>query len=286
MQRPADQTGPLALFEIVSRAHTHDAWVHINPLFASTLRLAITSRMVFAEGDMAQIVREYRGGFWLGPDNEAWYTLACRCGHPSAMVSVEKWMGREPFLLDGERIWVGKHIEWEGKHWRCTSIDKDFVRVKRDEADATATLMQIPRANLEEKIAVDKAAEKAKRAAEREANRPDPVVLLPLAEHISQEIARYAHRRWGRERGVSICHVPDWVKGHGTDYRAAWKACEDGYHLGEYLVWIGLVRESPRGDADTIRKRHSWPKVEAQIFRFVREARGLPLRDPVAEAAR
>lgn len=286
------ESSPLALFQVVRRGHTLNAWRDINPMYAETLRLAITSGMVFQEEDFARIDRENDGGFWMGPDPEVWYALACKSGHPTCVLSVEKWMKRTPFMLDGERIYVGRLIQWEGMAWRCTSIEADFVRVKcegmvQDEAGkwvaAPATVKSIPREGLEAKIASDKAHEKAERAAQREANRPDPVALLPLDGHFEQECGRHG------PRGI-YTYIPrdmiEWAKSYGTDYKRAWVECDSAYWLGEWLVWIGLYTKNPPYDIGTIRKRHSWPKVEAQIFRFVRKCRKLPMKDAVLEAAK
>lgn len=284
-----DKTAPVQLFELIHSRHGHDAWRHINPMYADAFRLAITSKMRFAEGDFSAILARYGGGHWLGPDREYWYALACTDGHYTAAVSAEHWLGRKPFLLDGERVWVGKPIKWDGRGWVCTSIEADFVRVKLDMYDLVdgkavqlpATLREIPREGFEAKVAAEKAAAKAERAAEREADRPDPVALLPLDRHLEREC--------GGSRYDRVYVSPDlleWAKKYGTDYKKAWMECQTCHHLKWWMERIGLIRDYSRvrGTPDEVRRRYSWAKMEAQIFRFVRKQRGLPLRDAVAPA--
>lgn len=280
-----EKSAPVRLFELVYSSHGHDAWRHINPMYASTLRLAIRSKMSFEEGDFSAIVARYGGDHWLGPDPEHWYALACTEGHPTASVSAEHWLGRKPFVLDGERVWVGKRIGWEEQQWICTSIEADFIRVKLDMVDLVdgkwverpATLREIPRKGFEAKIAAEKAAAKAERAAQREANRPDPVELLPLNQHLKSECNR---SRYGGGWYIPADMV-EWAETYGTDYKKAWLECDNSYWMTLWMEWIGLIRDSSnvRGSPDEIRKRYSWAKMEAQIFRFVRQRRGLPLRE-------
>lgn len=280
-----NKSAPIRLFELVRTSHGHDAWRHINPMYADTLRLAIASKMSFTEGEFSVIVNRYGGGHWLGPDCEHWYALACTQGHPTAAVSVEHWLDRRPFVLNGERVYVGRRIEWEEKRWICTSIESDFIRVKLDmwemvdgkTVQLPATLREIPREGFEAKIAAEKAAAKAERAAEREANRPDPVDLLSLDQHLKHECGR---NRYGGGRYIPTDMV-EWAKTYGTDYKKAWAECNSNYWMTSWMEWIGLIQNSSKvhGSPDEVRKRYSWPKMEAQIFRFVRERRGLPLRD-------
>jgi len=72
----------------------------------------------------------------------------------------------------------------------------------------------------------------------------------------------------------------------GDDYTAAWKACDNGHWLNEYLFLIGAKKRRygcSSSVPDAIRKRWSWKKVQEQIYRHVRRQRGLPLKDPACE---
>jgi len=77
-----------------------------------------------------------------------------------------------------------------------------------------------------------------------------------------------------------------WFYHHEFDadiiYERMYALCDNGHNLAEYLAWIGLTKKMVDGSADEIRRKYPWKKVEQQIFRFVRECRGLSLRDPPA----
>lgn len=277
-------SGPLALFAVVSAHHHNTAWRDINPMYAKTLRLAITSRMHFEISDFAIISERYSAAHWLGDDAsiEGWYALCIGRGHPSAAASFEAWLERPPFLVDGARVYVGRSFDWEGTNYRCTSITNDLIRAKRD--GQPATLIEIPRGGFEAKIAADKAQALAERTAKKARERADPVALLPLSEHFRQEVASAAPRtHWGR---APIDYMAAWAQSYGTDYRRAWRECADAWWLSLWVEVLGLtpaLAYKHSSDVDAIRKRHSWPKVEQAIFRFVRRQRDLPLRDSAAE---
>lgn len=288
------ESGPIALFALIRTHHQNESWRRINPVYSDTLRLALHSRMEWRVGDFAEIAKNYNAHYWLGESIEPWYSQAILGAHPSAVLSMEKWMGRDPFLVDGERIYVGRTFAWEEKQWTCTSIERDFFRAKRTGfewengvkdgklVEVPATLIQIPREGVEEKLRDDREKARKEAEAEKEASRPDPVQLLPLRDHLDQEIRHHAKgNAWGR--GTHICTLPAWVDEIGTDYRKAWLSDLTPHEMAQYLRWIGLTKTWVAGTPEEIRKRYSWPKILAQIYRFVREARGLPLKDPPAQ---
>lgn len=261
------------LIALIRRNSMHDAWININPTLHKALDLAITAHLPFEEDEFRRIAIDFKGGHWMGEGAvERWYSRAILHGHPTAVVSVEKWANRTPFLLNGERVYVGKLITWEGKSYRCTSIEAEFIRAKRDEDKAPETLIEIPREGFEALRAEQKAAAKLKRAAEREANRPDPVDLPMLYEHFDRHCRESRHDRGGYVDPALLT----WAKGFGSDYERAWRECSSGYYLSWWLRRIGYP--SGGGTADELRKRHSWRSVQEQIWRFVRQARGLPLK--------
>lgn len=274
----------IRLFETVRRQTTLTAWRDINPMLDAALRLAYQAKLIFGEDDFATLDRTFGIGYWIG-DLEGSYATAIHRGHPSAVVSWEKWWGREPFMLDGERVYVGKGIVWDGASWTCTSIEKDFIRAKRTDSEAPKTVREIPRAGFEAKAAADKAKAKAQRALERELTRPDPVELRLLENHFDVEIRG---KGWSDRGGRGNLYVDpaivEWAKGYGTDYKRAWMECDNSYWMAQWGRWIGLWQNGPDTyEADVVRKRYPWPKVEAQIFRFVRDCRGLPLKDAPAK---
>lgn len=280
----ASESGPVKLFATVRHAHKHDAWTHINPMYAKTLRLAITSRMHFEPGDIAKIVHDYNGGYWLGESYEPWYALCIERGDKSAAIAAEQWLGRQPFMLDGVRVFVGRMISWQGDTYRVTSIEADFVRAKREESKYDpvtrewtpfpATLIQISREGFEEKIALARAAAKAEREAAREKDRADPVDLLTVAEHLDREVPMSKVRDHYGDAVRRDEAMIEWAGAYGTDYKRAWKEV-DHWKRQRWARAIGAI--AVHSDADAVKV--SWPKVEQALFRFVRGIRGLPLRD-------
>lgn len=273
-------SGPLALFAVVRAHHHNTAWRDINPMYAETLMLAITSKMVFEPGDFAAIVERYNGGYWLGDDAriEDRYRCCIEHGHPSAAVAFEAWRRRPPFEIDGKRVYVGKFFDWEGVNYRCTSITNDLLRAKRN--GIPATLIEITRSEAAAKIAAEKAEVAAQRLADKEAQRADPVPLRTLDDHFRFECAALAWQRWDP---ATTSQMAAWAASYGVDYQRAWKECANDDWL---FLWAEALSLTTRGvyDVTAIRKRHSWPKVEQAIFRFVRRQRGLPLRDLVGGA--
>lgn len=264
----------------VARHSEHDAWVHINPARSSALFLAISARIPFLDGEFGRIVNDFNGQYWLGEDREAYYASACRNGNVSAAKSIERWFGRGPFIVDGERVYVGAHFQWENVTHRCTSIERDLVRAKVIQGNLPATLKTIPREGFEAQIAARKAADKARRDAEKEAQRADPISLIPLDQHFAREVTEVDRLRYGHR-----CHIPGdmirWAADYGTDYERAYKECEHHYWIGTWLEVLGCVQDSAKlsDDIDKIRKNYTWSKVQQATWRLVRTARGLPLKD-------
>lgn len=285
------------LLELVNRNHRLDAWKDINPMYAKTFRLAITSRMEFDAKEFDRILIRYGVHHWIGESWEPWYALAVEHGHPTAVLAIERHLGRKPAFLKGERIVVDKFYQWKGQTCRCTSIDDraGVVRLKRDEVDwkggddgagnyrrFPGTLYTISIQELEELRAAELAAEKTARKRARDSKIADPVALLPFGRHLDEEIRK--HAKGGRVLGAhpeDDYHLKQCLPSTFTDYREYWDACPSGYSLAAYLQWIGCTKTQVDGSAEEIRRKYTWKKVEQAIFRFVRECRGLPLRDPI-----
>lgn len=278
MTEATEKSAPIQLFELIGRNHKNESWRDINPMYARTLGLAINARLIFALTDFAEIVKRWNGPYWLGEDaNERWYSKVVATGERSAILSVEHWLRRTPFMLDGERVYVGKQFQWEGDWYICTSMEPEFIRAKCQQHGKPETVREIPRAGFEDRVATQKAAEKAKRDAEKEANRADPIELPTIAEHFD-----YLKRRGEREYRHRVYIEPSTLAelvAHGSDFQAAWKGCSRAYTLGQWLVALGFYKNGPGGDADAIRKKVSWPKVQQALYRVTRQSRGLPLKD-------
>lgn len=278
MTEATEKSAPIQLFELIGRNHKNESWRDINPMYARTLSLAIEAKLVFGLTDFAEIVKRWNGPHWLGEDaDERWYSRVVTTGERSAILSVEHWLARAPFILDGERICCGKQFLWEGDWYICTSMEPDFIRAKCQQHGKPETVREIPRAGFEGRVAAQKKTAKAEREAAKEAERADPIELPTIAEHLSYLKRRgereYLHRFYLQPSDIAA------LTAHDADYQAAWKGCSSGYLLSVWVVALGLYRDGPGGDADTIRKKVSWPKVQQALYRVTRQSRGLPLKD-------
>lgn len=268
------ESAPYRLMQLVRRESRHDSWRHINPMLSQALNLAITSNLPFEPDDFGLIVKNFRGGYWMGPDSEPWYTRAIECGNESAMVSMERWLGRRPFLINAERIYVGKQFQWNEQWVICTSIADDSINVKVDEDGKKKRVFTLQREELEAYAQAQALAAEEREKALEEASRADPVELLPFDRHLKEEVEFYGGG-----------HTLEWAKKYGTDYARAWKEWDNGHMMGLYLERIEAKQSSRRSSSEpaAIRKRWPWPKVEQQLFRHLRRLRGLPLKDPKHE---
>jgi hypothetical protein len=89
---------------------------------------------------------EYRlvqsAGYWFGNSignkpGEGFYSLAAQGGkwdcsmqpNRSACMSFEKWIGRKPFILNGERLAIESEIRIGDKRFFVTSFSDDSIRI-------------------------------------------------------------------------------------------------------------------------------------------------------------
>lgn len=102
----------------------HSGWTDFNSSMSSTLHLAISAGLLFNLDDFRVIYNEMRGQYWFGADSEHFYSAACKIGNISACKSYEAMCNRPPFLLHGERLYVGCQFpEWRtDRHVDVTSI--------------------------------------------------------------------------------------------------------------------------------------------------------------------
>lgn len=103
------------------------SWQRINQAMHGTLMLAVTGGLRFDNSDFNTIMKDFRGGYWVGCNHEALYRAAVECSNRSACMSYESWQGRKPFNIDGKRVFVGYEFQWEGLKVTCTSIKPDHI---------------------------------------------------------------------------------------------------------------------------------------------------------------
>lgn len=262
------------------RNNTLTAWVDINHMLRSLLWFIVGKmRPSMHEMEIGAIASDFRGNYWFGENGgEDLYALAVSTGHPSAPISVERYLNRAPFWIeeDGEkrRLYVGRIFIHGGECLRVTSFFEHGVRCVRDGIDAKAGVVEVLREGLEaEREAVRKARLEAGKKA-REASRADPTYLLPLREHLTLEVPRISRGRYVPPEYV------EFASQHGKDYKAAYNAIPCGHAVAWYLVAIGMRRDGyTTHTADEIRKNYPWSKVEQHLFRTLRNLRGLPLKN-------
>lgn len=260
---------PYQLMLLVMRESRHTAWRHINPMLSDALKLAITAHLTFELNEFSEIVTGFKGEHWLGADRELWYTLAVKSGNKSAVCSLEHWWDRQPFLLNGERIHVGKQFQWDGTWVTCTSIADASVNVKVCESGEKKRVFTIHREAFDAHEQAQKLLAKERKRALEEADRADAVDLLPFAQHLEKEL------------GFFGSDLLTWAQQFGVDYARAWKEWDSVWSMDEYLVRIGAKRNTLKFCPDTVtfRKRWPWSKVEQHLFRHLRYQRGIPLRN-------
>lgn len=85
------------------------SWTILNGALHQALRLAVTSHFKFEPDDFQNIMKSFRGGYWMGADTcfghgAGFYSEAVECSNMSACLSFEKWNGMEPYLFLGKRL--------------------------------------------------------------------------------------------------------------------------------------------------------------------------------------
>ena len=107
------------------------AWQRLNHSMHSAVVLAITSGMRFMKCDFKKLMDDFRGAYWFGCEHERFYSAAVDVRNISACQAYEEWAGRKPFILEGERMFVGRQFIWDGHRVTCTSITPDhFIAVE------------------------------------------------------------------------------------------------------------------------------------------------------------
>ena len=125
-----DNSPALRLVKIVWEHGSRKSWSKLNGALQGAVRTAIEGGLEFSEGDFTHIFDNMRGGRWFIVDGHSrgeWmYRLACEENrNPSAWRSFEAWKGRKPFIVDGQRLYVGLWFEWQLQRVRVTSFAED-----------------------------------------------------------------------------------------------------------------------------------------------------------------
>lgn len=139
-----NKSGAVQLLDLVWE-HRHDAtshsWLKTNHAMYSALMLAIKAGFAFDLEDFSKFGAMYRFGYWAGATGvESFYQTAVLYRNASAYHSIEKYLGRKPFIYpanlhamtgDGpagqglERLVIGAGFRWRGEMATVTSFNDD-----------------------------------------------------------------------------------------------------------------------------------------------------------------
>lgn len=113
----------------LAQQETGHSWTRFNGSLRQALMNAIEAGLIFHDDDFKFMADHWRAGYWFGQDNaglgEGIYARAVKYRNFQACRSFEKWIGREPFIFDGERLSVGSDVDIPGGRWEVTSFAKD-----------------------------------------------------------------------------------------------------------------------------------------------------------------
>lgn len=125
-----------------SQEATGPSWLRLNQGLREGLFLAVKIGMKFHEGDIGEISRRFRGGYWMGAEFESFYTCAVVYANRSAWKAYEAYVKRAPFVWTPARLndrWggggmginnpprltVGCAFQWKGEKVVVTSFNDD-----------------------------------------------------------------------------------------------------------------------------------------------------------------
>lgn len=113
---------------------TGHSWTRFNGALRSAMHSLITAGVKFEVDDVSEVLSRHNSGYWSDP--EGWYSSACGSEHGagggnlSAAISLEKYLGRLPFIWaertkTPERLCVGSQFTWKGERVTVTSFDDE-----------------------------------------------------------------------------------------------------------------------------------------------------------------
>ncbi len=105
---------------------TGHSWVRLNGALRHSVKVAIEGGLTFGVGDFDTFHETMKAYHWLS-NADGMYRTAVEYGNISACLSYEKMHGFAPYMLEGQRVYVGRDFYWEGKYVTCTSIAKEFL---------------------------------------------------------------------------------------------------------------------------------------------------------------
>lgn len=124
------------------------SWDRINRAMRDALRLVVCADMGLSADDFATIYGKFRGGYWMGENDEWVYSLAVAMENKEVIAAYEAVKNRKPFVANDVRIdeggylhassvnrsrgrlVVGAETAIEGKRWHVTGFDDAAGKVR------------------------------------------------------------------------------------------------------------------------------------------------------------
>lgn len=113
-------------WEHACKAYPH-SWNRFNGAMREAMELAVKRGFTFNEDDIKWVCDNLRPGYWFSADGS--YIHACEVGNASAWKSIENYLGRKPFIIDGRRLCVRSRFVWNGERVTVTSFADDQSHV-------------------------------------------------------------------------------------------------------------------------------------------------------------
>jgi len=107
----SDESPARQLVGIVWRGAPRRSWRHLNGTLKSAVHLAISAGLKFAADDFEHFFNSKHGRFWFSEDHESFYAAAVQHNNTAACRSWEKFVGRPPVILDGNRLYIGAQMD-------------------------------------------------------------------------------------------------------------------------------------------------------------------------------
>jgi hypothetical protein len=125
-----------------SQEATGHSWLRLNQGLREGIFLAVKIGMEFAENDLAEIGKRFRGGYWFGDSFETFYHCAITYNNRSAWKAYETYVKRTPFIwtpatlrahyggggqgtTNPPRLAVGAEFAWKGERVTVTSFNDE-----------------------------------------------------------------------------------------------------------------------------------------------------------------
>ena len=112
------------------------SWERLNHALRLQLSTLILVGAPFATEDFTHLAADRRLNFgqWAGADSatmvgERFYRAAVEAGNRAACHSFEAWKQRDPYIWEGQRLYLGSTLRWQGEQVTLTSFAKDGLTV-------------------------------------------------------------------------------------------------------------------------------------------------------------